>query len=451
MRDVDYVAKLNYIVFYFAKGRMLAMSTDDTYLKLVKRVEQNMHAETGQLVREAARELQVDRTPLGDLLEFILGWAVKEGASDIHFEPLENQEVQIRLRIDGELQVTLQSLPVDVYKSLVSKVKIICRLDIAENRQPQDGGFSTAIEALGIDNLDIRVSMMPVIYGECVVLRLLNNKTKFKHLDHLELLPKNQVELTRLCTKRTGGLLIAGPVNSGKTTMLYALLDKMNQENINVVSIEDPVEYCMAGVNQIQVNEKIDFTFEKALKAVLRQDLDCLAVGEVRSSETASLMISAGLVGHMVLGTIHTAGAVKTIFRLLDLGVKPYQIVAAISVIVSQQLVKKLCPRCRKAYAVENDSWEAEFLGNRREDEERRILYKAQGCDACGGSGYKGRILLQEILYVSPRLAEAICQGKTEAELESLAIEEGMTTIRHYGIAMAEKGNIELAALARIL
>lgn len=445
------MGKLSYIVFYLCQERMWVMGTEDTYLKLVKRVEQNMPATAGQMVRESARELQVDKTPLGDLLEFILSWAVEKGASDIHFEPLVNQDVQIRLRLDGDLQVSLQNLSMDVYKALVSKVKIICRLDIAESRQPQDGGFSVAIESLGIDNLDIRVSIMPVIYGECVVLRLLNNKTKFKHLEHLDLIARNQAELTRLCGKRTGGMLIAGPVNSGKTTMLYAILDKMNQENINVVSIEDPVEYCMAGINQIQVNEKIDFTFEKALKAVLRQDLDCLAVGEIRSSETARLMISAGLVGHMVLGTIHTAGAVKTIFRLLDLGIKPYQIAAAISVIVSQQLVKRLCPRCRKAYVVEKDSWEAEFLAASSVCDVSRTLYKAQGCDDCGGSGYAGRIPLQEILYVGPRISEAICQGKTEAELETLAIEEGMTTIRSYGIAMAEMGNIELSALARIL
>ena len=342
-----------------------------------------------------------------------------------------------------------QDMPWELYGNLLSRLKIMCGLDIAEKRLPQDGRFS--FSAAGGKALDIRVSIVPMINGEKIVLRLLNNQDSFKQLEQLDFTSRNYELLWQKCTSGHGAVLLSGPVNSGKTTDLYAILSMLNQEGRNIISIEDPVEYRIEGINQIQVNEKIGYTFEMALRAVLRQDFDCLAVGELRNAETAELLITSALTGRRVFATLHTPGAVKTIFRLLDMGIKPYLLASAISLVAGQRLVKRLCPCCREAYFVQKESGEGIFLGDEYgRQADRFFRHREGGCAACNYTGYAGRIAVQELLSVEGRVAEAVMSGVKAEDLEAVAIEDGMIGMKQDGIVKASLGYLELAELMKI-
>mgnify|MGYP004663345243 CR=1 FL=1 len=422
------------------------MEVQEKYFQLVTRARHNIDEDMLPLIREEPANLQRERTPLTELLEFILQTAVQEQASDIHFEPLD-EEVRIRMRIKGEMKVLFSHMPLELYGNLVSRFKLICGLDIAEHRLPQDGRFSFGGDH---DNcLDVRLSVVPMITGEKIVLRLLNNKDSFKGLSQLDLSEQNFELLKHKCTSGHGGILIAGPVNSGKTTTLYAILSMLNQDGNNIISIEDPVEYRMQGINQIQVNEKIDFTFEKALEAVLRQDFDCLAVGEIRSSQVAETLISAALTGRRIYGTIHTPGAVKTVYRLLDMGIRPYIIQAAISVILGQRLLRKLCPVCRLPYQVKTDTKESIFLGDAYNYEDVYYHHNPNGCPQCGHTGFVGRIGIHEILCFGDE-APAKKMNDGEGAEQLLTPDCMFGTMLDDGVAKAIRGDIQLEDLMNI-
>ena len=424
------------------------MELKEEYSHLMKRAYQNASSGLIEMVREQPVRLQDERTPLAELMEFILRTAVAERASDVHFEPLE-QAVRIRLRINGCMRQFFQDMPWELYGNLLSRLKIMCGLDIAEKRLPQDGRFS--FSAAGGKALDIRVSIVPMINGEKIVLRLLNNQDSFKQLEQLDFTSRNYELLWQKCTSGHGAVLLSGPVNSGKTTDFYAILSMLNQEGRNIISIEDPVEYRIEGINQIQVNEKIGYTFEMALRAVLRQDFDCLAVGELRNAETAELLITSALTGRRVFATLHTPGAVKTIFRLLDMGIKPYLLASAISLVAGQRLVKRLCPCCREAYFVQKESGEGIFLGDEYgRQADRFFRHREGGCAACNYTGYAGRIAVQELLSVEGRVAEAVMSGVKAEDLEAVAIEDGMIGMKQDGIVKASLGYLELAELMKI-
>lgn len=424
------------------------MEAKEEYFHLLKRAEQNTSNGLIEVVREQPARLQDERNPLAELMGFILKTALLERASDIHFEPLE-QEVRIRLRINGQMRQLFQNMPWNLYGNLLSRLKIICGLDIAERRLPQDGRFSldTGTEKA----LDVRVSVVPMINGEKVVMRLLNNQDSFKSMEQMDFSKGNYELLRRTCSSGSGAVLLSGPVNSGKTTALYAIISMLNGEGNNIITIEDPVEYRIEGVNQIQVNEKIGYTFEAALRAVLRQDFDCLAVGELRSVETAELLITSALTGRRVFATIHTPGAVKTIFRLLDMGIKPYLLVSAISLVVGQRLMKRLCPVCRRACAPEEMAAAEGFLG-RQDRELSGIFYQHRdgGCAACNHTGYAGRIAVQEVLIMDGSVAEAVMGGVRAEDLEAAAVKSGMVTMKQDGIAKALAGEVELAELMEL-
>lgn len=421
------------------------MEVQEKYFQLITRARHNMDEELLPLVREEPVALQRERTPLTELLEFILQTALHERASDIHFEPLE-EEVRIRMRVKGEMRVLFAHMPLELYGNLVSRFKLICGLDIAEHRLPQDGRFSFGGKQE--NSLDVRLSVVPMITGEKIVLRLLNNKDNFKGLSQLDLSEQNLELLKHKCTSGHGAILIAGPVNSGKTTTLYAILSMLNQEGNNIISIEDPVEYRIEGINQIQVNEKIAFTFEKALEAVLRQDFDCLAVGEIRSSQVAETLISAALTGRRIYGTIHTPGAVKTVYRLLDMGIRPYIIRAAVRAIVGQRLLRRLCPICRLPYQVQQDSREGHFLGEAYRPEDIYYHHNPQGCPQCGHTGFIGRIAIHEILCFSEELSEEPKDKEVGASLISPDCLH--STMREDGITKALAGEIQLEELMNI-
>ncbi len=416
------------------------METAERYSQLVARARQSMEEDHVMLVREAPA-LQQERTPITELGDFILQEAVREGASDVHFEPQEGR-VRIRMRVNGRMRTIFQAMPLDIYGNLISRFKIICGLDIAEKRLPQDGRFAfSSYRERGA--LDIRLSVVPTINGEKIVLRLLNNKESFKSLQQLDLSPGNLEALEDICSRGSGALLLAGPVNSGKTTSLYAILSMLNQEGSNIISIEDPVEYRLEGLNQIQINESIGFTFEEALHAVLRQDFDCLAVGEIRSRQVADMVISSALTGRRVFATIHTPGAVKTVDRLLDMGIKPYLLRGAIGGIVGQRLLRRLCPMCREPYLVDKGTREEKFLGELYQEGD--VYYRAseEGCQACGHKGYIGRIAIQEVMLLTEKDREGSGGGSWQGEFVD-------GTMREDGIRKARAGLLELGELMRI-
>lgn len=424
------------------------MENMEQYFQLVNRARDKTTVGKSNFVRETSQDLHKEKTPLTELMEFILNTAHKEKASDIHFEPLE-QGIRIRLRINGTMKQFFQDMPCELYEKIISRLKILCGLDIAERRLPQDGRFSF-IPYGEKTNLDVRTSIVPTINGEKAVLRLLNNPESFKGLEQIDLSLHNLRLLEGKCRRSSGAVLLSGPVNSGKTTSLYAILTMLNDEGNNIISIEDPVEYRIEGINQIQTNSKINFSFEEALHAVLRQDFDCLAVGEIRSAEVAEMLISSALTGRRVFATIHTPGAVKTIYRLLDMGIKPYLLAAAVSVVVGQRLVRRLCCHCKEPYQVEKGSEEALFLGDDWQKQHTFFRHREDGCAYCDYKGFIGRMAVQEILVIDGALAEQIAAGISIGELQELAEKEGMISMKQDGITKAVEGDLELQDILSI-
>ena len=384
------------------------------------------------------------KSPLMEVVDYIIEDALGRGASDIHVEPGETMG-RLRYRIDGILETMIPPIPMELYGNIISRLKIMCRLNIAEYRLPQDGRFS--YEYFG-KKIDVRVSIVPLINGEKAVLRLLNRAERFISIDGLDLTAKNKEQLIELCHRSGGAVIIAGPVNSGKTTTLYGVLDLLNNSQKNIITLEDPVEYQLKGINQLQINTKIKLDFSDALKATLRQDYDVLAVGEVRSSEVADLLVRASLAGHLVLATIHTSSAAKVIYRMLEMGIKPYLLGIAIKGIVAQRLLPRLCPVCCSTYLVEPDSPVARFLGE--EFRPGMQLYHRQGCDKCNGKGVKGRIALHEILVIDEKVQECITNRCSLAELEQAINKKGMISIKQDGIAKALAGLVEIEAVMEI-
>ena len=430
----------------FGMNRGMGMESSERYSQLVARARQSMERDNVMMVREEPSLLQ-ERTPVSELADFIIQEAVGARASDVHFEPQEDL-VRIRMRVNGHMQTIFQAMPLDIYGNLISRFKIICGLDIAESRLPQDGRFAFSAGS-GNSSLDIRLSVVPTITGEKIVLRLLNNKDSFKSLSQLDLSPANLRALEDICSRGNGAVLMAGPVNSGKTTTLYAILSMLNQEGNNIISIEDPVEYRLEGLNQIQINEKIGFTFEEALHAVLRQDFDCLAVGEIRSSQVADMVISSALTGRRVYATIHTPGAVKTVHRLLDMGIRPYLLKAAIGGIVGQRLLRRLCPMCREKYTVARASREAEFLGDGYKEGLEYYRVSKEGCPVCEYKGYIGRIAIQEVMLVPETdMPDESISNTSARDVCQESFVDG--TMREDGIRKAKDGLIELEELMRI-
>jgi len=383
-------------------------------------------------------------SPVVELVNQLIEQAVDQKASDIHIEP--GQETgQIRYRVDGSLTVVGIPIPLSLYPNIISRLKIMARLNIAENRLPQDGRFSYDYAG---QELDVRVSVVPLINGEKAVLRLLNRASRFMDIDSLDLSPVNKRRFIQLCCQPSGAVIMAGPVNSGKTTALYGALQYLNSSEKNIIAIEDPVEYRLKGINQLQINPKIQLDFAEALKAVLRQDYDILAIGEIRTGEVADMLVRASLAGHLVLATIHTGEAAKVIYRLLDMGIKPYLLGISLKGIVAQRLLPRLCPDCCVTYSVEADSPIAQFLG--KEFKAGMKLYHRGGCAKCHNSGIRGRIAVHEILLVDDQLQGCIAARPTLKELEEGIKASGMLTMQEDGIAKAIAGWVEIEEIMQL-
>ena len=382
---------------------------------------------------EAATQAQIDDAPVVKLINGLLTDAVRRGASDIHIEPFE-QEIRIRYRIDGAL-VEIMKPPMKMKAALTSRIKILSQLNIAERRVPQDGRLKLK---MGNRVIDFRVSTLPVLFGEKIVLRILDKGNLTLDLSKFGFEPKAEADLMKAILNQYGMVLVTGPTGSGKTTTLYSALSRINTTEVNIMTAEDPVEYNLMGINQVLVRNEIGMTFAAALKAFLRQDPNIIMVGEIRDLETGGIAIKAALTGHLVLSTLHTNDAPSTITRMIDMGVEAFNVASAVNLVVAQRLVRRICKDC-KAPATYSDE-ELASLGTDLDSIRHIPFMKGRGCDTCGGLGYKGRAGLYEVMAMSPELRRMILRGASVAELRDQAVAEGMLTLRMDGIVKVRKG-----------
>ncbi len=383
-------------------------------------------------VNVAALQAQVEEAPVVKLINGILTDAVMRGASDIHIEPFE-KEMRIRFRIDGSLMEVMKP-PMRMKAALTSRVKIMSQLNIAERRVPQDGRIKLKIKNKVID---FRVSTLPVIFGEKIVLRILDKSNLTLDLEKFGLEPKAERDFMSAIMSPYGMVLVTGPTGSGKTTTLYSALSKVNNIDVNIMTAEDPVEYNLFGINQVLVRNEIGMTFAAALRAFLRQDPNIIMVGEIRDIETGGTAIKAALTGHLVLSTLHTNDAPSTITRLIDMGLEPFNVAAALNCVTAQRLVRRICKGCKAEVTYTPEELDA---GGITGDDRAMRFYKGKGCDTCAGSGYKGRAGLYEVMSMSPELRRLIMHGASGDELKAQALKEGMLTLRMDGMVKVRKG-----------
>lgn len=379
---------------------------------------------------EDQEQLEVANAPIVRLINSTIQQAVDMKASDIHIEPYMDY-IRVRFRIDGDLQ-DIMKLSKNILSALVTRIKIIGKMNIAEKRVPQDGRVEFN---LNNKEIDIRISTIPTIHGEKIVLRLLDREHFLLTKDQLGFTQKNLERFDKLLKQPYGMILITGPTGSGKTTTLYAILNELNRVEKNIITIEDPVEYKMEGINQIQINPKAGLTFASGIRSILRQDPDIIMVGEIRDAETAHIAVRAAITGHLVLSTLHTNDSPSSVMRLVDMGVEPYLVASAVIGVVSQRLVKKLCNNCKEAYEA---SYAEKLLLGKNYDE-KVILYRPKGCNRCN-NGYLGRRAVHEIMLINEDMRRLITEGKGLDELKNMALNSGMITLLDNSINLALEG-----------
>jgi len=401
---------------------------------------------------EEADDLEVEDgisdAPLVRLVNSVIFQAAEDGASDVHFEPQEDSLV-VRFRVDGVLH-EVQRVPKRMTNGVVTRLKVLAKLDIAERRKPQDGRISLNAAAAG-RMLDIRVATLPTVEGESIVMRLLDKSKKAPTLEELGMAEDMRTKLEQIIRRPTGALLVTGPTGSGKSTTLYAALTEINRSEINIITVEDPVEYRLAGVNQVQINTRAGLTFAAALRSILRSDPDVVMVGEIRDGETAKISIEAALTGHLVLSTLHTNDAPQAITRLNEMGVEPFLTGAAVSAVVAQRLARKLCTHCCEMYTPSVDELlKARVSPDIAAAADGMVFYRKKGCPRCGQTGYKGRIGVYQLLEMSETLEQLAVQKAAREDIERAAIEEGMRTLWDDGLAKVASGLTSIEELARV-
>ncbi|MCI0469869.1 MAG: type II secretion system ATPase GspE [Nitrospirae bacterium] len=384
-----------------------------------------------------------DDAPIIRLLNAILQEAVKDNASDIHIEPYE-RDIEVRMRIDGILRKALTP-PKIIQDALISRVKIMANLDIAEKRLPQDGRIRLLI---GGRDIDIRVSIIPTSFGERAVLRLLDRRQGVRGLWEVGLDEEGVRLLDSLLKRTTGMILVTGPTGSGKSTTLYAALNRIHSEEKNIITVEDPVEYQIKGIGQIQVNPKIGLTFASGLRSILRQDPDVIMVGEIRDSETAEIAIQSSLTGHLVLSTLHTNDAASAITRLIDMGIEPFLIASSLMAVFAQRLVRVICPQCKESYAPSDGdiSFFHSFAA-----QSPAALYRGKGCERCAGAGYLGRTGIFELLLIDSRIRELIIARQDSQSIKDYAVSIGMSPLFIDGINKVLSGVTTIEEVMRVV
>ncbi|HVD26404.1 MAG TPA: GspE/PulE family protein [Gaiellaceae bacterium] len=411
--------------------------------------EEELGAEEEEDGDDLEAEDGISDAPLVRLVNSIIFQAAEDGSSDIHFEPQADALV-VRFRTDGVLH-EMQRIPRKMTPGVITRLKVLAKLDIAERRKPQDGRISLSAQAAG-RMLDIRVATLPTVDGEKVVMRLLDKSKKAPTLEELGLEEGMRTHLQEIINKPGGALLVTGPTGSGKSTTLYSALTEISRPEINVVTVEDPVEYRLPGVSQIQINVKAGLTFASALRSILRADPDVVMVGEIRDAETAKISIESALTGHFVLSSMHTNDAPGAITRLNEMGVEPFLTGSAVSAVLAQRLARKLCPHCCEMYSPSAE----ELLRNRVSPEvaaasDGAAFYRKRGCPRCGQTGYKGRIGIYQLMVMTEHL-ESLAVGRASREdLERAAIEQGMRTLWDDGLAKVASGITSLEELGRVL
>ncbi len=382
--------------------------------------------------------------PLIQLINSLILKAIRANASDIHFEPFSDKVV-VRFRMDGVLH-EITTIPLNTYPQVVSRIKIISKLNVAEKRLPQDGRIKVKI---GEKKLDMRVSTLPTVFGERIVIRLLDKSNKLLYLDELGFSSEDLKKYRRIIKKPYGLVLITGPTGSGKSTTLYASLLELKTPRKNIITIEDPVEYQIDGISQIQVNPKINLTFANGLRSILRQDPDIIMIGEIRDLETAEIAIHASMTGHLVLSTLHTNDAPSAVARLVDMGVEPFLIASSLEGVIAQRLVRTICKNCKKEYSPsETEVQEIErYIGKSMEIKK---LYKGEGCQECLGTGYKGRTAVYEIMEVNEELRTIISKNPETVTIREKAISNGLKTLLEDGIMKILNGKTTLEEVLQI-
>jgi len=453
INELRFASKIDNIVSYVAPKRViedilnrLYPQTQDILEEISEVSEIEIETPESELSLDAISK-EAGEAPIVRLANFLIMEAVNLGASDIHIEPQEKKLV-VRYRVDGVLRI-FHELPINIKEALTARFKIMANLDISERRKPQDGRIRAKI---GNKRVDLRVSTVPVVYGEKIVMRI-QDAEKYLNvkLEDLGFEPDDLEKFRKAIWTPWGMILVTGPTGSGKTTTLYAALMERNSPEVNIMTAEDPVEVSIPGLNQVQVNERVGLTFATVLRAFLRQDPDIILIGEIRDTETAEIGIKAALTGHLVFSTLHTNDAPSSIARLVDMGIEPFLVGSSLILVVAQRLVRKLCPKCKLVDDTPRETLVR--LGVLKSLDENITIYKAnpKGCDECKGTGYKGRTAVHEILEVDEEMRRLIIRGASAEDIRDLARRKGMRTLYEAGILKVRRGITDIAEVERVL
>ena len=387
-----------------------------------------------KLIQQAIHNFGGNSQAIVQIVDLLLNFAIKVRASDLHFEPLE-KFLRVRYRIDGHLQELHEPLPIKFANALISRIKVLAKMDTTATFSPLDGSIQ-------FGEVELRVASIPSIGAETMTIRLLNTSKNLQNISDLGFTAENEKIFRKMIKQTSGMIILTGPMNSGKSTTLYAALRELNQPARSIMTLEDPIEQHIEGISQIQVNEKVGLTFAAGLRAMLRMDCNCLMVGESRDAETSQIAVRAALTGHLIFTTLHAGDSCSAVFRMIEMGVEPYLLASTLKGVVAQRLVRKLCPQCRKKFAT-NEVEEKIF--------DATEIYKPVGCEHCGGTGYFGRIALQEILIVDKVLRELILNSRDLDKIQTAALEGGLKTLLVDGVEKVREGFTTLEELQTIL
>ncbi len=414
------------------------------------RVQEAIQAAVGDTepaqAEAVVNEVNEERAPIVAFVDLLLSKAVQERASDIHIEPGKN-DLRVRFRVDGVLHEAMTP-PSSLQAGIISRVKVMAEIDIAERRIAQDGRMSTVV---GGQPVDIRVATIPTIYGEAAVLRILRSGTEMISIDNMGFLPLQLERFKAAYERPWGAILVTGPTGSGKSTTLYGALEALKDPTRNIITAEDPVEYKIDGIKQVQVNNKAGMTFARALRSFLRADPDVMLVGEIRDAETATIAVEASLTGHLVLSTLHTNTAAATPMRLIEMGVEPFLVTSALTAVVAQRLARRLCDRCKTPRSTTLKTLGVDSLDGVEADGNGTVtVFEAAGCEACNGTGYQGRFAMHEVMTISDEIRTAILGRSSAEEVHRLAVSQGMISLRADGLIKVSQGLTTVQELYRV-
>ncbi len=445
-REVAAISSKCHIRPYLATTSDILVSIDRYYGTEEMKEAAEMYTTTADEDRSLENQIMqedINSSPVVMLVNSLVESAVRQRASDIHVEA-EQDLVRVRCRVDGVLYTTA-TYNTRLLSAIVARIKIISGLDISEKRKPQDGRFSITVDRR---EYDVRVSTLPTVYGEKCVMRLAQKKTLERSKQALGFSQSEMEKFDQILSKPNGIVLVTGPTGSGKSTTLYTALSELNSDMVNIVTVEDPVEANIVGINQVQVNPKANLTFANALRSILRQDPDIIMIGEIRDGETAAIAVQASITGHLVVSTLHTNDTASSVTRLLDMGVESYLIADATVGIIAQRLVRRLCPNCKKKHDLLE--YEDEYLDMTDEERAKATIYEPVGCQRCNGTGYYGRIGVYEIMEITPKLKTMISRKAPTDELRNAALEEGMSTLTQSARRLVMEGITSLSEMKRI-